>query len=301
MRTASRGLSFTFSRRIPQVSLKRLNENSAYLRGISVGAAAHELYFADRSNNLVRSFDVRSSKLDVRDAYRAERVEDVKDVAYSPESDTLFVSTRSQRGHDLITTVRLFLRTSNEWREFDRVQYQTPGEFWHWPLLRVVSGETLLCGTIHNDFINVYRVSANHSMLHSGRLQFPIQIFGFDIQQELEGKQTLLAAVLVNGSVALYRVNSFTDHSMQLLSLVALHNARSVLFARDTLIIGVSSFEGYYFDDIFAFSIIGNRLKSERQLIARAEGLEIRSWCFVNGTLFAWDYVSRDLFIYNMN
>ena len=47
----------------------------------------------------MRAFDVRADRLDARDVYRAESGESSSDdVAYSAESDTLFVATRELTG-----------------------------------------------------------------------------------------------------------------------------------------------------------------------------------------------------------
>ena len=74
-------------------------------------------------NNVVRAFDLSAERLDAGDVYRAESTnESVLDVAYSAESDTLFVATRNN-SHPNDYVVRSFVRTNNSWIPCHRMAF----------------------------------------------------------------------------------------------------------------------------------------------------------------------------------
>ena len=107
--------SLTLLRRIPKEALSR-NENCVWIRGLYGlnRMAAHELCFADSpisGNNVARVFDGLTARLHSSDVYRPEkRDEEVHDVAYSAESDTLFVCTMESA--ESCFSVRSFARTN---------------------------------------------------------------------------------------------------------------------------------------------------------------------------------------------
>ena len=87
------GLSF--SRRIGNETLRRPNDRRL-ARGLwdwPVGQQRTSCSSRTSGNDVVRAFDLRADRLDARDVYRAESGEYVSGVAYSAESDTLFVAT----------------------------------------------------------------------------------------------------------------------------------------------------------------------------------------------------------------
>ena len=76
-------------------------------------------------NNVVRAFDVRTGRLDARDAYTPPNGEYVNDVAYSAESDSLFVATWHTDGSGV--SVRSLRRTDGQWSECHRMQLAPEG------------------------------------------------------------------------------------------------------------------------------------------------------------------------------
>ena len=104
MRAARRVIALlSLSRSIPPDALRRQNETNVFLSGLCGGAAAHQLFLADF--NAVRAFDVRTGRLDARDTYTPPNGESVNDVAYSAESDSLFVATGHRDDSEVIVAL----------------------------------------------------------------------------------------------------------------------------------------------------------------------------------------------------
>ena len=89
------------------------------------------------ANGVVRAFDVRSGRLDARDAYRrSDGNQSIVSAAYSARSDTLFVCTSS--GIPLFElSVRSLARANAEWRECHCLRVGVGELFWvfgcaHW-------------------------------------------------------------------------------------------------------------------------------------------------------------------------
>ena len=120
-------------------------------------------------NNVVRAFDVRTGRLDARDAYTPPNGEYVNDVAYSAESDSLFVATYhiDESG----VSVRSLRRTDGQWSECHRMQLAPEGSGWIW--LRVLRDGTLLCSQWGTDGIHVCRAHSDRSLQHCARVALP--------------------------------------------------------------------------------------------------------------------------------
>lgn len=283
------------SRDIRQESLRRANETGLYLIGLTGGAAAHELFIADNSNNAVRSFDLLSARLEARDVYRAGISEWLSDVVYIAELDTLFVAT----GHknDPNVSVRSFGRTnSGEWSERYRILLSSDGSGLR-IRLRVLRDGTLFCGQIDTNGVHMCHVQSDHSIQNCTRLQLPSIHSGFDV--ELVDNEKFLAAAVERRSVALFHVNT---ESVAQLSLVPLAGAFYPLFIGNILLVGVSLDGSLSFHQAVLFLTFGGNLKFDSLLIARdaLNRLRIRSWCYLNRTLFSWNYSSKQLLLYDL-
>ena len=293
MRAARRVIArLSLSRRIPPDAL-RPNETSVLLVGLCGGAAAHELFLADQNNNAIRAFDVRTGRLDARDAYTPSNGEWVNDVAYSAESDSLIVATYLVDGSGVIVR-SLAQRTDGQWSEGHRMQLAPEGNGRIW--LRVLRDGTLLCSQLGTDGIHVCRAHSDRSLQHCARVALPAKHDGFDAQ--LAGNERQLAAALSGGSVALFRVDTEPAALVQL-SRVMLAGACYALFCGDSLLVGVatdSATDGEVREAV-SFTTTDGRLRHDRQLIPRDDRLDMFRWCFVDGTLFAWDWKSKELLI----
>ena len=297
MRAARRVIArLSLSRRIPLDALRRPNQTIVYLLGLCGGTAAHELFLADRYNNAVRAFDVRTGRLDARDAYTPPNGECVYDVSYSAESDSLFVAT-FHSDHSGVIVRSLARRTDGQWSECHRRMQLAP-EGTNWICLRVVRDGTLLCSQHYTDGIHVCRAHSDRSLQHCARVALPAKHEGFDAQ--LAGNERRLAAALSDGTVALFRVDTERAALVQL-SRVMLAGAKYALFCGDSLLVGVAtdSFTGGDVREAVSFTTTDGRLQRDRQLISRDDRLDICSWCFVEGRLFAWDNKSKELLLFN--
>ena len=293
MRAARRVIArLSLSRRIPPDALRRPNETSVLLLGLCGGAAAHELFLTYLYNNAVRAFDVRTGRLDARDTYSPSNGESVFDVAFSAESDSLFVATYHLY-HSGVAVRSLARRTDGQWSECHRMQLAPEGGYRIWICLRVLRDGTLLCSVRDTDGIHVCRAHSDRSLQHCARVTLPARHEGFDAQ--LAGNERRLAAVLSDGSVALFRVVTEPAALVQL-SRVTLADARRALFCGDSLLVGVATGDVL---EAVSFTTTDGRLQRDRQLIPRDDRLNICSWCFVDGTLFAWDSTSEELLLFN--
>ena len=96
--------------------------------------------------------------------------------------------------------------------------------------------------------------------------------------------------------MALFRVDTEPVELVQL-SRVELAGARLTLFCGDSLLVGVATDNKVH--EAVSFTSNGGHLQRDRQLIPRDDRLEIFRWCFVEGTLFAWDCQSKELLVFN--
>ena len=273
------------------------------LYGLCSGAAANELFLADWENNVVRAFDVRTGRLDARDAYMLPKGESVNDVAYtySDESDSLFVASRHTDESGSGITVRSLARRKlpsrsdlNEcqWSECDRIQLAPNGTGYIW--LRVLREGTLLCSQRDTDGIHVCRAHSDRSLQYCDPVVLPTKHVGFDAQ--LDGNEKRLAAALSDGSVALFRIDTEPVALVQL-SRVTLSGARRALFCEDSLLVGVAP--NGIVCEAMSFTMTDGGLQRDRKHIPRDDQLDIFRWCFAEGTLFAWHYKTGELLLFN--
>ena len=292
MRAARRVIErLSLSRRIPPNALCRQNETNVLLRGLCGGEA--ELFLADSLREVVRALDVRTGRLDARDAYTPPNGEYVNDVAYSAESDSLFVATwHTDRSE--VSVRSLARRTDGQWSECHRMILALVGDNWR-ICLRVLHDGTLLCSQEDTNGIHVCRAHSDRSLQYCARVALPAVHVGFDAQ--LVGNERRLAAALSVGSVALFRLDTEPVVALVPLSSVQLAGAQYALFCGDSLLVGVDT--GGNVREAVSFTTTGGRLQRDSQLIPRDDRLDIFRWCFVDETLFAWDWKSKELLLFN--
>ena len=185
-------------------------------------------------------------------------------------------------------------RTYGQWSECHRIQLALEGNHNILVYLRVLRDGTFLCSQFGTDGIYVCRAHSDRSLQHCARVALPATHRGFDAQ--LTGNERRLAAALLNGSVALFRIDTERAALVQL-SRVILADAQFALFCGDSLLVGVTT--DYDMREAVSFTTTDGRLQRDRQLIPRDDRLDIYSWCFVEGTLFAWDLKSKELLLFN--
>lgn len=292
VRTASPFItSLKLSRTMTWETFGRSNDEAIWITGLTGGAAVSELFLADEVNNVVLSLDVQSAILE--DVYRPENGERISGVAYSSESDTLFVATKRQS----TVSVRSFSRaniTFRQWNENHRIQFSEERK--GLAILRVLGDGTLICGQNHQNAVRMCKVHSNRSMLNCKYLTLPIIYWGFDLQ--LSGNEKRLAAILENGSLALFRMEA---EGFAQMSHFPLDGARNILLYFDNLLVTRWN-QSYDSFEILSFAITGGSgsLQHLRNLITHDKHIDIQGWCFTNEKLFAWDLISNELLLYNI-
>ena len=279
---------------IPKHTLKRANENYLFIGGLCAGTTENEVFLANSSSdsNVVRMFNVDAAKLDVVDSYQPPNEERVGDVAYSVMSETLFVVTWNQER--IGVAVRSFARVNYEWRCCCILQLkEAKGRSL---FLRVLPDDSLFCSMQKTDGVHVCRVQADRSIEHCSRVTLPCQHMGIDAQ--LVANEKRLTAALVNGTVALFRVDE--NQVIHLLSQILLPRAQYPLFIGDNLLVGVASNEDFSVQVAESFFTTGGILKYDRKLIPRIDRLDIYRWCFqdISRTLYLWNFKSKELLVY---
>ena len=107
--------------RIPKKTLIGEGEENC-IEGMSYNSARDELFFADKSNGVVRAIRVRDNDCNLRDVCRVVP-KHVWSVCHMSDSDTLLVCTGKYRGNKWLVALS---RNGSGWREAQRVQ--TDGE-----------------------------------------------------------------------------------------------------------------------------------------------------------------------------
>lgn len=233
-------VSLEFIRRVSAADLRRTNENIPCLRGLYGGAAANVLFLADSAtyNNEVRAFDTRFDRLDQITVYRPNISEKVHDLAYSADSNTLFVGTLHADWTGV--SVRSFACANGRWSLFHRTQMEAEGR--RDLYLRFTRYGTLLCGQSGTDGLHLCHVLLDRSIQHSTRIALPARHEGFDAK--LIGNELRLAVALNDGagveSIGLFRIDGNCAVS---LDIVALSGARRPLFCgfNGELLVGVAT------------------------------------------------------------
>ena len=172
---------------IPNEKLRRSQEYHASIAGLSGGAAARELFIADSENNVVRAFDLSAGRLYELDAFKPSASnESVENVAYSAESNTLFVATLyPQVTTPLTLVVHSLSRSDDEWRVVDRKEVSKDA---HISMMRVLRGRIVLVGIYNTEFVHVCPVEEywfignctdSHSQIYTGDSTRSSTITGF--------------------------------------------------------------------------------------------------------------------------
>lgn len=285
--------SVSLSRRIPQSQLHRTNERPANIFELCVGSEAHTLFLVDSSygNNVVRAFDVSASRLDACDVFRSPDGESVQSVQYSSELHSLLIASWLTDLSGVIVRSLARNNTCSEWTESNRLPLKSENS--GFVFLRVLRDGTVLCSQRDTNGMNVCRVLPDRSLQHCARVELPEKHWGFDAQ--LIGSERRLAAALWGGSVALFRVEA-TLVPISSVHVAEVIGARIPLFCNDSLLVGVKTDND--FNEIVLLSTTGGKLQLDKQLIAPKGRLDIECWCFVEGTIYAWEFQSGELLVY---
>lgn len=259
---------------------------------------------------MVRDFDLQSQTLCKFDAYKSldAKNEGICDVAYSPESNTLFVATWDMRH----VTVRSLAPTSRkgEWKFSDIIKLKSEREpsltfnkelKFERVILRVLRDGSLFFGEMKIKGIHQGTVNTNRRMKHIGRLQLPDVQEGFDAQ--LVDNKKILAIAMWDGWVYLFSVEK--ENSLKKLSRVPLRDARIPLFCGETLLVGVALGGGFVpaVREAESFTFVDGILKRKDnfELISRDEQHDITCWSYVEGTLVVWNEKAKEIILFNTN
>ena len=303
--------------------LVRSNESGPHIVAMAAGGSAAELFIADRANNVVRAFDVRSGQLGARDVYRGSSGESVRSVAYSAHTDTLFIGT--WREAMLFTyfatySVRSLARTNSEseWRECHRIDLQMVYYFnSFWSLRALSDGSQLVLGIsshrpgpkLQTLGMHLLAMNSSRGIRNRGSIGLSRTYVGFDAK--LTGNTTWLAAAMYtpesssSSYVALFRVVGDKLIKEPKPSLFPFAESKMLLFWRDSLLVYAlnANANGW---EVHELDTGGGRLKPRRGIILSGRfpfgigywdmaGLE---WCVANDSLVAWNLEKDTLTIY---
>ena len=269
-------------KRISSEELRLPKEKPAIVTGLCGGAEIHELFIAQY--NGVCSINVRAVRLD-HDAFTAPHMELVQDVAYSPDSKTLFVATGHEDGSGV--SVRSLALPNKKWMHRIKLPMQVAERIF----LRVLCDESFLCSQENSDCVYLSGPLQHHTCL-----KLPAPHSGFDAQQV--SSEIRLAVALKNGTVALFLVNT-QDAVLELLFEQKLPGARIPLFCGDRLLVAViTDRRNRIVREAVLFTTTNGHLKRERPLIKCDNKLNIECWCFADGMLFVWNANSKELLLF---
>lgn len=266
---------------------------SLWIKGLSRGIAEHQLFLAESSGTreVVRVFNVGADQLDADDAYTAPSGEQMINVAYVAESHSLFVATL--KTDERVVRVRSLLHTNGQWNVSNLTQFISSmfGDIF----LQILLDGTFFWSQWDTEVIHVCDVYSDRTLRNCESIPLQAKHYGFDAQ--LLRNERRIVVALQDGSVALMRVHTmpfaFTE-----ISRVNLTGARIPMFCDNGLLVKVESGYNRVKSEAVSFTITDGHLHRYNQLIPRG-ALNIVRWLYVDGTVFAWNYHSDDLIIFN--
>lgn len=252
---------------------------------------------------MARSLDLSTKRL--ADVYKADGDDEyVLDVAYSPESDIVFVATSSNND-------------KNESLDGAFVSSFTRGEYNIWifvhkskissgfetrrlgtPKLQLLPNGTLFVGYL--DSPENTENPVHMCQVREKKLQVPCELFKLqknyvDFDVHVSAGYFLLVTTLVDGFLAAFTIQQSVIAELWNLKL----NASLATFVNDILLVHVASndkmksFESYLID--------GVQLSYQHRLLVFDDRFDLFRWCFVKEKLFAWDRNSKSILIFNAN
>ena len=242
---------------------------------------------------MVRSLNLRDSKHDATDWYKLPESERVGGMIYI-KSDTLYLCLwhTDRVGFTVMSLAR---KDDGQLSECHRLYYQPDGLV-ICAFMSILRGDTLFCS--HDGALNIQvcRANIDRSLKHCARINLPKPHRGFELM--LLGNELRLATAFYWYSVDLFRIDLEAAELVQLSSM-ELNGAVNPLFCECTLLLTVDN--NFVVQEAVSFTTIHGRLENNHQIIRRENQFNMERWYFVEGTLFAWNYASAQLLLFNIS
>lgn len=264
------------------LDLKRSQEMDEHIVGICGGPDEGVLFIADSINGAVRSLNVHTAELSSGDLYRCRDGEEICDVAYCTEWNTLFIAIKHLEQLVLLS----FVRTNGVLIECHRLS--TKVRVTSSIIIRFLPNGTLFCSQILSDTVIVYNVDEERYMERIGSLTFPKMHWGFDVQ--FVGEETRLVAALYDKSVALFRMeeDKCALKLTQLRSIPLLRKPQFPLFCNDALLVQKEAEDGNS-HKVVVIPMTDGSWRSQRYRVLHTFDGQFcsKAWCYIHGTLVA--------------
>ena len=272
---------------------------------MAAGGSAAELFLADSANGVVRAFDVRSGRLDARDAYRrSDGNQSIVSAAYSARSDTLFVCTSFW--NPCPTLRPLVARANAEWRECHCLEV---GVVFCGIQLRALSDGSLVLIKVKaggKSELQVLAADAARAMRQQRLVADTSVSADFDATLAAGGEIWLADAE--KGAVAIHRVvEAGTRCRTEELSRCALANCWRPLFCGHDSLLAYARTADAAGWEVHELGVgAGGRLEPRRAILCGRDlpGTEKwkcwPEWCVANDALVAWNLEHRTLTSYSL-
>ena len=289
------------------------------LTGLAGGQSARELFVADSENRVVRSINISaaSKDLELHQVYRLPKGENLKDIAYSSQSDTLLVVSSAPHTHHF--TLRSLTRpTGNfDWiqrysidiksRALDnRCTLRTLSDgrlvFGVWGAILEPAGSTsrsqlptqTVAVSCHKenklgDVLKVLTLDESRKIQEKYCAELPAPHSGFDAKLTGNKDEILVAAALWFDTVALYRV---VEERVDRLASVTYEYAQMPLFYRENLLLcrwPDSTSDTATRPEVLELSVSGDRIELIRKL-GDIKLFWFTTWCTVPEGVVAWGF-----------
>ena len=269
---------------------------------MSYYAANDELFFADRSNEVVRALRMRDSAGDLRDVYRAphDPNPDVTSVCHLRvrDSDTLLVCSRETNPDGEFANWLVALsREGGEWREAHRLQVdETLSECCALNDSRVLVGGG---GGIGSTFMELFRVESDPlhiSRLH--RIRVPDEYFVFSATS---GSDTRVATShRIDENDDSVRVHRLLVDRLEEVARIESQCVSHLLWLADRLLVAEWDADSNA-DAVVELEVSSDRrLERRRELVSSSERISVWRWCALDEGLAIFDFNSKDLLLYSL-
>ena len=216
--------------------------------------------------------------------------DDVLGVAFDAHTDTLLLQLSAPTDdYYLLVSLR---RNASKWLKVQRLGTRVHRSFNIFNF--AVCDSRVLLGQWRSDRVNVFEVSAEHTLRDAGSLTLQS---GFNGVACTRRDGITLVAFSNETSVTLLRLMSFTLRLVPLAS-VSLTAPHRVLFREDLLLVADWN-KANRTDAIVSFRVSGNALTERRVLLDAQAGVRVVAWTLASDRLVLRDLKSEELLVYD--
>lgn len=272
--------------------ISRSNEKRVDLVGLTEGEDK-VLIFADSSNQVVRSFNLRSGKLATNDVYRCLSGENVEDVVYGESFRSLFIAASTQNPCCYcIITLAYF--NDRKWQECSR-RFEVPRPPDNRCTLRALSNGNLVFGEWNSDILYLLNLNSSRQIKLDSSVRLSHAHSAFDVK--LSGREIWAAAVHEKEDlVVLYRIEK--DRAV-VLSKYFCQSPRHLLFCGNCLLVCQKMAQCTKLE-VQLLEFVDARLMPRSQLLTGISENWLGSWAVHNTELITWNFTDGLLDIYSI-